>query len=52
MNLRETGVLDKETTEIMAKPRCGVADTKRSNRNKRFSVKNGPKWNKTHLTWR
>ena len=51
MNLEETGVMDDATKEIMTRPRCGMQDPKRGQRNKRFTIF-GVKWPKTHLTWR
>ncbi|KAM3936194.1 collagenase 3-like [Leptodactylus fuscus] len=45
--LKITGKIDKETLQVMRKPRCGVPDVQR------FSHINGkPKWKKTSLTYR
>ncbi|XP_068122968.1 stromelysin-1-like isoform X2 [Hyperolius riggenbachi] len=45
--LNATGKIDKETLQIMLKPRCGVPDVSR------FSLFPGkPKWEKTTLTYR
>lgn len=57
-----TGIIDDQTKELLARPRCGVPDTEYSNdfdadnkpqrrRAKRFVVL-GRKWEKTDLTWR
>lgn len=45
--LEVTGKIDKETMEVMLKPRCGVPDVQRF---RHFPGK--PKWGKTTLTYR
>lgn len=49
--LKQTGKLDSETRELMASPRCGVADKgKLELRHKRY-VTHSSKWDKNHLTY-
>ncbi|XP_073812878.1 matrix metalloproteinase-2-like isoform X6 [Musca autumnalis] len=60
-NIPVTGELDKETKKLIKRPRCGVGDSKQTlsfspdnlhhGRMKRY-VLQGPKWDKTDLTWR
>lgn len=56
-NIKETGVLDDATKELLQKPRCGNPDFEitqgltRRRRQKRFVL--GPsKWGKLDLTWK
>ena len=51
--LRQNGEFDDLTKKEMSRPRCGVseANVPENSRNKRYQMK-GPKWDKTHLTWR
>ncbi|XP_046637880.1 uncharacterized protein LOC124316155 isoform X3 [Daphnia pulicaria] len=53
--LKKTGELDKETLELINKPRCGVADRIRpsssSTRRKRFAIQ-GSHWPKKQLTYK
>lgn len=51
--LEENGEFTSYTKTEMQRPRCGFEDFKRNRtaRHKRYLVK-GPKWTKTHLTWR
>ncbi|XP_046458981.1 hatching enzyme-like isoform X1 [Daphnia pulex] len=53
--LKKTGELDKETLELINKPRCGVADRTRtghsSTRRKRFAIQ-GSHWPKKQLTYK
>lgn len=53
----ETGRIDKETLDLMSKPRCSLPDIvgsedmlKRRRRRKRYAL-SGLKWHKTDLTW-
>lgn len=60
-NIPVTGVIDSETKKLIKSPRCGVGDNNHSlsfspdnlhhGRMKRY-VLQGPKWDKTDLTWR
>jgi len=56
-NVNVTGELNRETRELMKRPRCGVPDILsgqfRGNRRrrKRFIIQ-GQKWPNTNLTWR
>ncbi|XP_005185300.1 matrix metalloproteinase-2 [Musca domestica] len=60
-NIPVTGQLDNETKKLIKRPRCGVGDSKQTlsfspdnlhhGRMKRY-VLQGPKWDKTDLTWR
>ncbi|XP_061401435.1 matrix metalloproteinase-2-like, partial [Musca vetustissima] len=59
-NIPVTGELDSETRKLIKRPRCGVGDSKQTlafspdnlhhGRMKRY-VLQGPKWDKTDLTW-
>ena len=51
--LEQTGIFNYYTNFEMSRPRCGLGDFKRNQttRTKRYHIK-GPKWEKTHLTWR
>lgn len=52
-NIPASGVIDKETLQLIKKPRCGLPDValnENSNRVKRFALK-GAKWPKLDLTW-
>ncbi|XP_046637955.1 uncharacterized protein LOC124316198 isoform X2 [Daphnia pulicaria] len=53
--LKKTGELDKETLEVMNKPRCGIPDRIRpghsSTRRKRFAIQ-GSHWPKKKLTYK
>jgi len=54
--LRQTGVIDHDTQELMTKPRCGVQDTSaaaltRSAGPESFTLNNG-RWPTTDLTYR
>uniref|UniRef100_A0A1A9V8N5 Peptidoglycan binding-like domain-containing protein n=1 Tax=Glossina austeni TaxID=7395 RepID=A0A1A9V8N5_GLOAU len=61
-NIPVTGEIDAATRNLIRKPRCGVGDSNQtttfspdnlhhSHRIKRY-VLQGPKWDKTDLTWR
>ncbi|XP_037956122.1 matrix metalloproteinase-2-like [Teleopsis dalmanni] len=61
-NIPVTGEIDAATRKLIMKPRCGVGDSSHTNnfspdnlqhgsRMKRY-VLQGPKWDKTDLTWR
>jgi len=54
-NLNITGELDRETVELMERPRCGVEDIigdgATARRRKRY-VLQGSRWEKSSLTWR
>uniref|UniRef100_A0A1B0G123 Peptidoglycan binding-like domain-containing protein n=1 Tax=Glossina morsitans morsitans TaxID=37546 RepID=A0A1B0G123_GLOMM len=61
-NIPVTGEIDAATRKLIRKPRCGVGDSNQtttfspdnlhhSHRIKRY-VLQGPKWDKTDLTWR
>ncbi|XP_037813603.1 matrix metalloproteinase-2-like [Lucilia sericata] len=60
-NIPVTGEIDSETKKLIKRPRCGVGDNNHSlsfspdnlhhGRMKRY-VLQGPKWEKTDLTWR
>uniref|UniRef100_A0A1A9W7U8 Peptidoglycan binding-like domain-containing protein n=1 Tax=Glossina brevipalpis TaxID=37001 RepID=A0A1A9W7U8_9MUSC len=61
-NIPVTGEIDAATRKLIRKPRCGVGDSNQtttfspdnlhhSHRMKRY-VLQGPKWDKTDLTWR
>ncbi|XP_059226458.1 matrix metalloproteinase-2-like [Stomoxys calcitrans] len=60
-HIPETGELDSETKKLIKRPRCGVGDSNQTlsfspdnlhhGRMKRYALQ-GPKWDKTDLTWR
>jgi len=57
--LPETGVVDGETEELMARPRCGVKDLNHQTRRDGNNTKRlgqyqlqGSKWHKKQLSWR
>ena len=45
-NLPETGILDKQTTQLMSKPRCGLPD------HQPFGFQSPSKWTKNALTYK
>ena len=47
-----TGVIDRRTLELMAKPRCGVKDVKLRGHRRRRYILAPSKWNKKDLTFR
>ncbi|KAK2870921.1 hypothetical protein Q8A67_023448 [Cirrhinus molitorella] len=49
--LRVTGKLDRETLEVMKKPRCGVSDV-RSLKTSNLMSEGSPKWKTNPLTYR
>ena len=51
--LEENGEFNDLTKKEMSKPRCGVSEANLTEKsmNTRYQIK-GPKWDKTHLTWR
>uniref|UniRef100_A0A1B6E667 Peptidase metallopeptidase domain-containing protein n=1 Tax=Clastoptera arizonana TaxID=38151 RepID=A0A1B6E667_9HEMI len=51
-NIPQTGVVDRATQQLLAKPRCGLSDLPDQNRRrKRYLIHPGPKWKSTNLTW-
>lgn len=52
-NIPVTGRIDRETKELLKKPRCGLPDNAQSSQHRwRRFTQQGQIWNHTDLTWR
>ena len=51
-NLRVTGELDRETMELMERPRCGMVDISDNLVEGENYLLQGSKWPESRLTWR
>lgn len=51
-HIQISGELDKNTLELMKKPRCGVGDKNLNVRRRKRYAFMSSKWHKNNLTWK